>query len=64
VVTGQIGTAGTGFSWVDDYVDNGNTAVTLEAVHNGDTSNPEISINYTANGSGDGAIRYSISHLN
>lgn len=63
VVTGEIGTAGTGFSWVDDYVDNGNTAVTLEAVHNGSTVTPQISINYTANGAGEGEIRYSISHL-
>jgi hypothetical protein len=63
VVTGQIGTAGTGFNWVDDYVDNGNTAVTLEAVHNGSISTPQISINYTANGAGDGEIKYSISHL-
>ena len=28
VVTGQTGTAGTGFSWVDDFVENGSTAVT------------------------------------
>jgi len=63
VVTGQTGTAGTGFSWVDDFVENGSTAVTLEAVHNGSIVAPEISITYTANGSGNGTIRYSISHL-
>lgn len=63
VATGQTGTPGTGFSWVDDYVDNGNAAVTLEAAHNGSIVDPEISINYTANGSGDGQIKYSISYL-
>lgn len=62
-VTGQTGTAGTGFSWVDDFVENGSTAVTLEAVHNGSIVSPEISITYTANGPGTGTIRYSISHL-
>ena len=63
VVTGQSGTAGTGFNWVDDYVDNGSTDVTLTPVHNGSLSAPAITINYAAAGAGDGEIRYSISHI-
>jgi hypothetical protein len=64
VVSGQNGTAGTGFSYSDDYVENGDTGVTLEAVHNLSVSTPEITISYTASGSGDGTINYSITYLN
>jgi hypothetical protein len=64
IVSGQTGTAGTGFSYSDDYVDNGNIAVTMEATHNLSTSDPLITVSYTAAGSGNGTIRYSVSRLN
>lgn len=64
IVSGQTGTAGTGFSYSDDYVDNGNIAVTMEATHNLSVSDPLITVSYTAAGAGDGTIRYSVSRLN
>jgi hypothetical protein len=64
VVSAQSGTAGTGFSYSDDYVENGSTGVTLEATHNLSTTDPVVTISYTANGAGDGTIRYSIAHIN
>jgi hypothetical protein len=64
VVSGQEGTPGTGFSYVDDYVENGDTGVTLEAEHNLSAVTPLVTIKYTATGAGDGAIRYSIAHIN
>jgi hypothetical protein len=64
VVSGQEGTAGTGFCYTDDYVDNGNANVVLTATHNLSTVTPLITISYQASGAGDGTIRYSISRLN
>jgi hypothetical protein len=64
VVSGQDGTPGTGFSYVDDYVENGDTGVTLEAEHNLSAVTPLVTIKYTATGAGDGVIRYSIAHIN
>jgi hypothetical protein len=64
VVSGQDGTAGTGFSYSDDYVENGSTGVTLEATHNLSTVTPLVTISYSAAGAGDGIIRYSIAHIN
>ena len=63
VVSGQDGTAGTGFSYMDDYVENGDTNVILEAEHNLSIVAPSVTIKYTATGSGDGIIKYSISHI-
>jgi hypothetical protein len=63
VVSAQEGTPGTGFAYSDDYVDNGDTAVILEAEHNLSTVTPLITISYTATGAGDGAIKYSIVHI-
>jgi hypothetical protein len=64
VVSGQDGTAGTGFSYSDDYVENGSTGVTLEATHNLSAVTPLVTISYSAAGAGDGIIRYSIAHIN
>jgi hypothetical protein len=64
VVSGRDGTPGTGFSYVDDYVENGDTGVTLEAQHNLSAVTPLVTIGYTAIGPGDGTIRYSIAHIN
>jgi hypothetical protein len=64
VISGQEDTAGTGFAYTDDYVENGDTDVTLEATHNLSAVSPLITISYTATGAGDGAIRYSIAHIN
>jgi hypothetical protein len=64
VVSGRDGTPGTGFSYVDDYVENGDTGVTLEAEHNLNAITPLVTIRYTATGAGDGIIRYSIAHIN
>jgi len=64
VVSGRDGTPGTGFSYLDDYVENGDTGVTLEAEHNLSTVAPLVTISYTAIGAGDGTIRYSIAHIN
>ena len=64
VVSARDGSAGTGFSYVDDYVENGDTGVTLEAEHNLSTVAPLVTIKYTATGAGDGIIRYSIAHIN
>jgi hypothetical protein len=63
VVSGQDSTAGTGFAYSDDYVENGNTGVTMEATHNLSIATPLVTISYSATGAGDGTIRYSISHL-
>jgi len=64
VVSGQAGTAGTGFGYSDDYVENSDTGVTLEATHNLSIATPLVTISYSATGSGDGIIRYSIAHIN
>jgi hypothetical protein len=64
VISGQEDTAGTGFAYTDDYVENGDTDVTLEATHNLSAVSPLITISYTATGAGDGTIRYSIAHIN
>jgi hypothetical protein len=64
VVSGRDGTAGTGFAYTDDYVENGNTGVILEAQHNLSIVTPLVTISYTATGAGDGIIRYSIAHIN
>jgi hypothetical protein len=64
VVSGQDGTAGTGFAYTDDYVENGDTGVTLEAEHNLSAVTPLVTVKYTATGPGDGIIRYSIAHIN
>jgi Pectate lyase superfamily protein len=64
VVSAQDGTAGTGFAYSDDYTENGDTGVTLEAVHNLSAVTPLVTISYTATGAGDGTIRYSIAHIN
>jgi hypothetical protein len=63
VVSGQDGTAGTGFSYSDDYVENGSTGVTLEATHNLSAVTPLVTISYSAAGVGDGIIKYSIAHI-
>jgi hypothetical protein len=63
VVSGQDSTAGTGFAYSDDYVENGDTGVTMEATHNLSIATPLVTISYSATGAGDGTIRYSISHL-
>jgi hypothetical protein len=63
VVSGRDGTAGTGFAYTDDYVENGDTGVTLEAEHNLSAVTPLVTISYTATGPGDGTIRYSIAHI-
>ena len=64
VVSGQNGTAGTGFSYCDDFVENGDTGVTMEATHNLSAVTPLVTISYSATGAGDGIIRYSIAHIN
>ena len=64
VVSGQAGTAGTGFAYSDDYVQNGDTDVTLTVEHNLSISTPLMTFSYSATGSGDGIIRYSIAHIN
>jgi len=64
VISGQEDTAGTGFAYTDDYVENGDTDVTLTATHNLSAVAPLITISYTATGAGDGTIRYSIAHIN
>jgi hypothetical protein len=64
VVSGRDGTAGTGFAYTDDYVENGDTGVTLEAEHNLSAVTPLVTVKYTATGAGDGTIRYSIAHIN
>jgi hypothetical protein len=64
IVSGQNGTAGTGFSYCDDYVENGATGVTMEATHNLSIPAPLVTISYSAAGAGDGIIRYSIAHIN
>lgn len=64
VVSGRDATPGTGFSYCDDYVENGDTGVTLEAVHNGSAVTPLVTVRYTASGAGAGIIRYSIAHIN
>jgi hypothetical protein len=64
VVSGQDGTAGTGFGYSDDYVENGDTGVTMEATSNLSIATPLVIISYSAAGAGDGIIRYSISHIN
>jgi hypothetical protein len=64
VVSGRDGTPGTGFSYCDDYVENGDTGVTLEAEHNLSAVTPLVTVRYTATGPGDGIIRYSIAHIN
>jgi hypothetical protein len=64
VVSGRDGTPGTGFSYVDDYVENGDTGVTLEAEHNLSAVTPLVTVKYTATGPGDGIIKYSIAHIN
>jgi hypothetical protein len=52
---------GTGFAYTDDYVENSNTGVELQAVNVGGN----IQLQYLSSSSGvDGQIRYSISHLN
>jgi hypothetical protein len=63
VISGQDGTAGTGFSYSDDYVENGSTGVTLEATHNLSAVTPLVTISYSAAGAGDGIIKYSIAHI-
>jgi hypothetical protein len=63
VVSGRDGTPGTGFSYMDDYVENGDTGVILEAEHNLSAITPLVTIRYTATGAGDGTIKYSISHI-
>jgi hypothetical protein len=63
VISGQSGTAGTGFAYSDDYTENADTQVTLTAAHNLSTVTPLITISYTTAASGDGTIRYSITHL-
>jgi hypothetical protein len=57
VVSGRDGTAGTGFAYTDDYVENGDTGVTLEAEHNLSAVTPLVTVKYTATGAGDGTIR-------
>jgi hypothetical protein len=64
VVSGRDGTAGTGFAYTDDYVENGDTGVILEAEHNLSAVTPLVTVKYTATGAGDGIIRYSIAHIN
>ena len=64
IVSAQDGTPGTGFSYSDDYVENGSTGVTLEATHNLSAVTPLVTISYSAAGVGDGIIRYSIAHIN
>jgi hypothetical protein len=63
VVSGRDGTAGIGFAYTDDYVENGDTGVTLEAEHNLSAVTPLVTVKYTATGAGDGTIRYSIAHI-
>jgi len=64
VVSGRDGTPGTGFSYMDDFVENGDTGVILEAEHNLSAVTPLVTIRYTATGAGDGTIKYSIAHIN
>ena len=63
VVSSQDGTAGTGFAYSDDYVENGDTGVTMEATSNLSIATPLVTISYSAAGIGAGIIRYSIAHL-
>jgi hypothetical protein len=63
VVSGRDGTAGTGFAYTDDYVENGDTGVILEAEHNLSAVTPLVTVKYTATGAGDGIIQYSIAHI-
>jgi hypothetical protein len=63
VVSSQDGTAGTGIGYSDDYVENGDTGVTMEATSNLSIATPLVTISYLATGAGDGIIRYSIAHL-
>jgi hypothetical protein len=61
-VVAPVAPGTTGFSYCDDYVDNGSTGVTLEAVPDAGTAT--VTIQYTASGAGDGTIQYSIAHIN
>lgn len=58
VVKGQA-SAGTGFAFTDDYVENGVTGVTLTAVSDG----ANVRISYTSTNTVAGTINYSISSL-
>ncbi len=58
VVKGQAAT-GTGFSYTDDYVENGTTGVTLTAVADG----ANVRISYTSTNTVAGTINYSITNL-
>jgi hypothetical protein len=64
VVSGQDGTNGDGFCYSDDFVENGDTGVILEAEFTGSAIEPLITISYTATGAEDGTIQYSIAHIN
>ena len=58
-VKGQ-GSTGTGFTYADDYYENGSTGVTLTAVADG----ANVRVSYTASSTGsDGTINYSIANL-
>ena len=58
-VKGQ-GSTGTGFTYADDYYENGSTGVTLIAAADG----ANVRVSYTASSTGsDGTINYSITNL-
>ncbi len=58
-VKGQ-GSTGTGFTYADDYYENGSTGVTLTAAADG----ANVRVSYTASSTGsDGTINYSIANL-
>ena len=61
-VGNQTGTT-VGFSYTDDYVENGDTEVTMSIVHNNSASVPTMTVSYIATGANPGEIRYSINHI-
>jgi hypothetical protein len=58
VVKGQAAT-GTGFSYSDDFVENGATGITLTAAADG----ANVRITYTSTNTVPGTINYSITNL-
>jgi hypothetical protein len=59
-VVGGQGSGTTGFSYVDNYVENGSTGVTLTPADSGTV----LSVGYTCTSTGvDGSIRYSVSNF-
>jgi hypothetical protein len=60
IVNDADDSAGDGFSWTDDYVQNSDPDVTLNVTDAGST----ITVQYTSSGTrGTGKIYYSLTHL-